>query len=54
MAKVNEICKTCVLWHMHKEKCWYHWDFKKVCTQKIEMNLPEEEKNNVSKTVIKE
>ena len=50
MTKVNDICKECAIWKSQGEKCWYHWELKQNCSQKIEM--PDmQEKNNVSKVI---
>ncbi len=34
----EDICKDCLNWKEFKEKCWYHWQLKKECSQK--MSLP--------------
>jgi len=48
--KINQVCSNCAFWKMHGNKCWYHWEMKQVCTQKMEM--PEiVEKNNVSRII---
>ncbi len=52
MAKTNQICENCIIWKTQGNKCWYHWELKQQCTQKIELPV-EFEKNNVS-NVIKE
>ena len=48
----NQICENCAIWKSQGSKCWYHWEEKQVCTQKMEMPT-EVEQNNVSK-IIKE
>lgn len=27
------VCKTCYIFKRFKDKCWYYWDNKRVCTQ---------------------
>lgn len=33
MMNEGPVCKTCVVFKRHKDKCWYYWDHKKACTQ---------------------
>jgi hypothetical protein len=33
----EDICTTCLNWKDFKEKCWYHWDKKKECSQKMKV-----------------
>ena len=35
------VCKTCVVFKRHKDKCWYYWDNKKACTQYRESDFSE-------------
>lgn len=52
MAKrTNTICESCAMWKMHGEKCWYHWNEKQVCSQKLEMDMPDEKEDKVSKVL---
>lgn len=48
--KVNDVCSNCVVWKSQGSKCWYHWEEKQVCTQKIELDMPDSKPiDNVSK-----
>lgn len=31
----KDICKDCLNWKDFKEKCWYYWEKKKECSQRI-------------------
>jgi hypothetical protein len=33
----KDICKECMNWKDFKEKCWYFWNSKKECSQKIKV-----------------
>lgn len=30
------VCKSCANYKIFKEKCWYYWEGKKECSQKVE------------------
>ncbi|MBW2967164.1 hypothetical protein KY362_01620 [Candidatus Woesearchaeota archaeon] len=32
-----ELCKSCLNWKDFKEKCWYFWEHKRECSQKIKI-----------------
>jgi hypothetical protein len=34
--KTNPCCRECFHFKRFKEKCWFYWENKKECTQKIE------------------
>jgi hypothetical protein len=34
--KANHCCKECLHFRKFKEKCWFYWENKKECTQRIE------------------
>jgi hypothetical protein len=33
----KDLCKDCLNWKDFKEKCWYHWQNKKECSQKLKI-----------------
>jgi hypothetical protein len=33
----EHICKDCLNFKDFKEKCWYHWEQKSECSQKIKL-----------------
>lgn len=53
--KVNSVCENCAMWKMHGEKCWYHWEQKQVCSQKLELDVADakldEKEDKVSKVL---
>jgi|GEM_PF-1575102 len=34
--KINECCRDCFHYKKHKDKCWFYWENKRECTQKLE------------------
>jgi len=34
--KINHCCRDCFHFKKFREKCWFYWENKKHCTQKIE------------------
>jgi hypothetical protein len=33
----RDICKDCINWKDFKEKCWYFWEKKKECSQRVKL-----------------
>lgn len=35
---MNEVCKDCLNWQRYGKDCWYFWQGKKTCTQRVDEN----------------
>ncbi|NQU79674.1 hypothetical protein HQ545_07955 [Candidatus Woesearchaeota archaeon] len=33
----EDVCKQCINWKEFKEKCWYFWEQKKECSQRVNL-----------------